>query len=129
MIAVTETRLIKKIVKPIWDSIFGHWPYFTNSVDSKKGCRIVIGWNQDVIDANLISASDQIMHFKEKRNQNIKGNKKNKKMKTNEAMDDEVGDDLSAHDSFMTHNVVSNTINAFMVDMVNNDDAGISPSF
>ncbi|GJR07444.1 zinc knuckle CX2CX4HX4C containing protein [Tanacetum coccineum] len=66
MLAVIETRLIKKVVKPVCDNIFGHWNYYTNSVDSNKGCKIAVGWDQDSIDAVLLSSSDQVMHFEVK---------------------------------------------------------------
>ncbi|GJY20303.1 RNA-directed DNA polymerase, eukaryota, reverse transcriptase zinc-binding domain protein [Tanacetum coccineum] len=66
MLAVIETRLIKKVVKLVCNNIFGHWNYYTNFVDSNKGCRIVVGWDQDNIDALLLSSSDQVMHFEVK---------------------------------------------------------------
>ncbi|GJR85808.1 hypothetical protein Tco_0209819 [Tanacetum coccineum] len=56
-------------------------------------------------------------------------NEKNEKMKSNDAMDDEVSEDFSAHANFMTQNVVSSAVDASMAYMVNNDDVVISPSF
>ncbi|GJV21624.1 hypothetical protein Tco_1370644 [Tanacetum coccineum] len=66
MLAVIETRLIKKFVKPVCHNVFGHWVYATNSVDSNKGCRIVVGWDQNTIDVVLIATSNQTMHFEVK---------------------------------------------------------------
>ncbi|GJX13339.1 probable L-cysteine desulfhydrase, chloroplastic [Tanacetum coccineum] len=51
-----------------------------------------------------------------------------KRMKRNEDMEDEVGGDTSSHAVFMTQDVVLNTVDASMADMVNNDDAvGLGP--
>ncbi|GJR47914.1 RNA-directed DNA polymerase, eukaryota, reverse transcriptase zinc-binding domain protein [Tanacetum coccineum] len=66
MLAVIKTRLIKKVVNPACDNVFGHWAYLTNSVDSNKGCRITVGWDQGIIDVELIASSDQVMYFEVK---------------------------------------------------------------
>ena len=63
MCAIIETRLIKKVVKPVCDKVFGSWNWVSNSVDSSKGCRIAVGWDSDNIDATFVSSSDQVMHF------------------------------------------------------------------
>ena len=66
MCAVIETRLIKKMVKPVCDNVFGNWNWVSNSVDSAKGCRIVVGWDSNIIEAELITSLGQVMHFKVK---------------------------------------------------------------
>ena len=44
------------------------------------------------------------------------------------AMEEEVGTDSSAHADFMTQNIVSNTVDAAMAEMVSNVNAGSSSS-
>ena len=63
MCAVIETRLIKKVVKKVCDNVYGNWTWVSNSVESCKGCRIVVGWDTGVIEASLIASMGQVMHF------------------------------------------------------------------
>ncbi|GJY57634.1 RNA-directed DNA polymerase, eukaryota, reverse transcriptase zinc-binding domain protein [Tanacetum coccineum] len=39
----------------------GSW--VSNSIDSSKGCRIVVGWDTNVMTAQLLLQTNQIMHF------------------------------------------------------------------
>ncbi|GKC32324.1 RNA-directed DNA polymerase, eukaryota, reverse transcriptase zinc-binding domain protein [Tanacetum coccineum] len=66
MCAIIETRLKEKIVNSVCDSVFWNWLWLNNSMDSNKGCRIVVGWDSNVIEATLLSSSDQTMHFEVK---------------------------------------------------------------
>ena len=66
MCAIVETRLIKKVVKPVCDNVFGNWSWVSNSSDSNKGCRLAVGWDCDVIEATLLSSVGQVMHFEVK---------------------------------------------------------------
>ena len=66
MCAITKTRLIKNMVKPVCDNVFGRWSWASNSTVSNKGCRIVVGWDSDIIEANLLSSIGQVMHFEVK---------------------------------------------------------------
>ncbi|GKD54007.1 RNA-directed DNA polymerase, eukaryota, reverse transcriptase zinc-binding domain protein, partial [Tanacetum coccineum] len=63
---VIETRLKKKIVNSVCDSVFGNWLWLNNSMDRNKGCRIAVGWDSNVTEATLLSYSDQTMHFEVK---------------------------------------------------------------
>ncbi|GKD85145.1 hypothetical protein Tco_1356299 [Tanacetum coccineum] len=49
---VTETRLKAKSLQRIRDSIFEDWEWISNIKFCDKGCRIMLGWNTDVV--NLI---------------------------------------------------------------------------
>ncbi|GJZ37317.1 RNA-directed DNA polymerase, eukaryota, reverse transcriptase zinc-binding domain protein [Tanacetum coccineum] len=63
MCAVIETQVSKKFVNQVGDNIFGNWNWVSNSVDSNRGCRIMVGWDRNIVGANLISQTDQVMHF------------------------------------------------------------------
>ncbi|GJR22245.1 hypothetical protein Tco_0970772 [Tanacetum coccineum] len=63
--------------------------------------------------------TDEMLEFYEARitKDGQDGNEDYKRMKFGCAVEDEVGEDLSAHADFMTKNVVSNTVDASMADM------------
>lgn len=63
MCAVVETHLRKKSVKGVGDSLFRNWSWVSNMVDCRSVCRMMVGWDNNVVDANLISHSEQVMHF------------------------------------------------------------------
>ena len=63
MCVVVETRLRKKFVKQAGDNVFDKWSWVSNIGDCRSVCRIMVGWDSDVIGANLISHCDQVMHF------------------------------------------------------------------
>ena len=63
MCAVVETHLRKKSVKVVGDRLFRNWSWASNMADCRSVCRIMVGWNTNVIGANLISHFDQSMHF------------------------------------------------------------------
>lgn len=63
MCVVVETHLRKKFVKPAGDYTFGNWSWVSNIGDCRSVCRIMVGWDTNVIGANLISHFDQAMHF------------------------------------------------------------------
>ncbi|GJR54689.1 hypothetical protein Tco_1405210 [Tanacetum coccineum] len=61
--SVLETRVKYKNIKKVCDYVFGNWEYMTNGEDNNKGCRIMVGWNSNVIQAWLIAQSRQFMFF------------------------------------------------------------------
>ncbi|GKA31462.1 RNA-directed DNA polymerase, eukaryota, reverse transcriptase zinc-binding domain protein [Tanacetum coccineum] len=63
MCAIIETQVSKKFVNQVGDNVFGNWNWVSNSVDSNRGCRIMVGWDRNIVGANLISQTDQVMHF------------------------------------------------------------------
>ncbi|GKA59322.1 RNA-directed DNA polymerase, eukaryota, reverse transcriptase zinc-binding domain protein [Tanacetum coccineum] len=67
-----ETHLRKKVVNNVCNEVFGAWDWVSNSVDSKKGCRIAVGWDPAVFRPMLISQTSQVMHFLVKRNMDNK---------------------------------------------------------
>nr|GEV32451.1 hypothetical protein [Tanacetum cinerariifolium] len=63
-----ETQLRKKIVNKICNEVFGDRVWVSNSVKSKKGCRIAVGWDPAIVTPVLLSQTSQIMHFLVKSN-------------------------------------------------------------
>ena len=60
---IIETQLRKKFVDKVCGNVFGGWNWCTNSVDCSKGCRIAVGWDSFVVSAQLLSQTNQVMHF------------------------------------------------------------------
>ena len=58
---VLETYIRYKNVKKVGDRVFGEWQYVSNAEDNNKGCRIMFGWDQNLIEAWLIHKSKQSM--------------------------------------------------------------------
>ncbi|GJV35748.1 RNA-directed DNA polymerase, eukaryota, reverse transcriptase zinc-binding domain protein [Tanacetum coccineum] len=52
--AVLETHVKYKNIKKVCNLVFGNWEYVTNGEDNNKGCRIMVGWNSNVIRAWLM---------------------------------------------------------------------------
>nr|GEY60885.1 integrase, catalytic region, zinc finger, CCHC-type, peptidase aspartic, catalytic [Tanacetum cinerariifolium] len=44
--------------------VFRNWVWASNASVLSKGCRIIIGWNKDVVDVVIDSFSDQAIHTK-----------------------------------------------------------------
>lgn len=63
MCAVVETHLRKKSINCVGDSLFGKWDWVSNIENCRGVCRIMVGWDTNVVGANLISHFDQTMHF------------------------------------------------------------------
>lgn len=61
MCAILEIHNKYNKVKKVGDNIFGNWEYITNAEDNNKGCRIMMGWNQNMVDAWLITKTKQSM--------------------------------------------------------------------
>ncbi|GJX06167.1 RNA-directed DNA polymerase, eukaryota, reverse transcriptase zinc-binding domain protein [Tanacetum coccineum] len=59
MCAIVETRLRKKSVNSVCENLNEDWLWVSNAVESRKGCRIIVGWDRNVIGANLITQTDQ----------------------------------------------------------------------
>ncbi|PWA97296.1 RNA-directed DNA polymerase, eukaryota, Reverse transcriptase zinc-binding domain protein [Artemisia annua] len=56
MCAILETHIK---YKKVGDNIFGNWDYVINVEDNNKGCRIMVGWNQNMVDVRMINKSRQ----------------------------------------------------------------------
>ena len=63
MCVVLESHLRKKMVKTVGDSIFRNWSWVSNIENCRSVCRIMVGWDANVVGAKLISHSDQSINF------------------------------------------------------------------
>nr|GEU94564.1 ribonuclease H-like domain-containing protein [Tanacetum cinerariifolium] len=63
LFAIIESQLRKKSVTPVCNALFGSWSWVSNTVDSRKGCRIIVGWDPFMLRAWPILQIDQVMHF------------------------------------------------------------------
>ena len=61
MCAILETHVKYNKVKKLGDNVFGSWDYVTNAEDNNKGCRIMMGWDQNMVDVWVINKSKQSM--------------------------------------------------------------------
>ncbi|GJV26153.1 reverse transcriptase domain-containing protein [Tanacetum coccineum] len=60
---IIETQLRKKFMNKVCGDVFDGWSWVSNSVDSIKGSRIAVGWDDNVASAQLLSQNGQVMHF------------------------------------------------------------------
>ncbi|GJT96040.1 RNA-directed DNA polymerase, eukaryota, reverse transcriptase zinc-binding domain protein [Tanacetum coccineum] len=56
---ILETHLKSKKIGKVCDIIYGRWNWFTNMSFCNKGCRIMVGWNDDVINLSVIHMARQ----------------------------------------------------------------------
>ncbi|GJY44922.1 RNA-directed DNA polymerase, eukaryota, reverse transcriptase zinc-binding domain protein [Tanacetum coccineum] len=56
---VLKTHLKSKKIGKVCDIIFGRWKWFTNMSYCNKGCRIMVGWNDDVINIGVVYMARQ----------------------------------------------------------------------
>ncbi|GJX13942.1 RNA-directed DNA polymerase, eukaryota, reverse transcriptase zinc-binding domain protein [Tanacetum coccineum] len=56
-------KILKHVKGNLCDEVFGSWNWCSNSVDSPNGCRIVVRWDSNVLSIQLLSQTDQVMHF------------------------------------------------------------------
>lgn len=55
-----ETHVRKKKVDIIAGKVFPNWEWHSNSLQSDRGCRLLLGWNQDKIKVMVITQSAQL---------------------------------------------------------------------
>ncbi|GJW40603.1 putative ribonuclease H-like domain-containing protein, partial [Tanacetum coccineum] len=46
------------------DDVFRYWEWISNVNLCNKGCRIILGWNKDVVDVMIVAQTNQAMHAK-----------------------------------------------------------------
>ncbi|GKD98937.1 RNA-directed DNA polymerase, eukaryota, reverse transcriptase zinc-binding domain protein, partial [Tanacetum coccineum] len=48
----------------VCSKVFRFWEWSSNAILCNKGCRIILGWNKDVVDLMVVAQSDQAIHTK-----------------------------------------------------------------
>nr|GFA09996.1 hypothetical protein [Tanacetum cinerariifolium] len=64
---ISETRLKSKKLVKACDRVFQRWSWVSNMQDCIKGCRIVIGWDDDETSVQVIHKTSQSIFLNEKR--------------------------------------------------------------
>nr|GEW18412.1 hypothetical protein [Tanacetum cinerariifolium] len=52
------------ILSSICYKVFRSWDWTSNASICAKGCRIILGWNKDVVDVMVVAQSDLVIHAK-----------------------------------------------------------------
>ncbi|GJT93497.1 RNA-directed DNA polymerase, eukaryota, reverse transcriptase zinc-binding domain protein [Tanacetum coccineum] len=61
--AVIETHIKYAKIKKVADFVYGNWEYVTNGENNKKGCRIMVGWDPNMIQVWMLGKEKQCMLF------------------------------------------------------------------
>ncbi|XP_071694959.1 uncharacterized protein [Rutidosis leptorrhynchoides] len=70
--AVLETCLKPSSIDKVCGKVFGNWEWMSNIKFSRNSCRIILGWNDNIVKVNLINSDRQSMFcFFEMRNEPI----------------------------------------------------------
>lgn len=59
--AVLETRIKGPKINKISEKVFGRWNWINNADVCARGCRILVGWNSDLVQCMVIHMSDQAL--------------------------------------------------------------------
>nr|GEU28937.1 hypothetical protein [Tanacetum cinerariifolium] len=57
--AALETHVKERKINKICDFVYGNWSCVSNMDKSDRGCRIIVGWNEDDVNVNLIHSTKQ----------------------------------------------------------------------
>ncbi|GJZ51255.1 RNA-directed DNA polymerase, eukaryota, reverse transcriptase zinc-binding domain protein [Tanacetum coccineum] len=57
--AVIETHIKYAKIKKVDDFVYGNWEYVTNSENNNKGCRIMVGWDPNMIQVWMLGKEKQ----------------------------------------------------------------------
>nr|GEU51100.1 RNA-directed DNA polymerase, eukaryota, reverse transcriptase zinc-binding domain protein [Tanacetum cinerariifolium] len=64
MCAILESHVEISRLSQVCSKVFKGWDWTSNASYCRKGCRIILGWNTDVVNVVLIAQTDQAMHIK-----------------------------------------------------------------
>ena len=57
--ALLETHVKEKQIGKVCDFVFGNWNWCSNLRESDRGCRIIVGWNEDHVNIMQLHSSKQ----------------------------------------------------------------------
>ncbi|GJT62619.1 hypothetical protein Tco_1006152, partial [Tanacetum coccineum] len=60
--AILESHVDVSLLSDVCSRVFKSWEWTSNANLCKKGCRIILGWNIDVVNIMVISQTNQAMH-------------------------------------------------------------------
>ncbi|GJW07139.1 hypothetical protein Tco_1569562 [Tanacetum coccineum] len=61
---VTESHVDISLLSQVCSKVFKAWDWTSNANLCTKGCRIILGWNVDVVNVLVLSQTNQAMHVK-----------------------------------------------------------------
>ncbi|XP_052627262.1 uncharacterized protein LOC128133760 [Lactuca sativa] len=64
LLAVLESQVCASKLDEKCDKIFGSWKWVANNRNKGNTTRIIVGWNSNWFDVNLIDLNDQVIHCK-----------------------------------------------------------------
>ncbi|GJZ66116.1 hypothetical protein Tco_0622812 [Tanacetum coccineum] len=62
--AILESHVDISLLSDVCSRVFKSWEWTSNANLCTKGCRIILGWNIDVVNIMVLSQSNQAMHVK-----------------------------------------------------------------
>ncbi|GKE12309.1 hypothetical protein Tco_1415860 [Tanacetum coccineum] len=62
--AILESHVDNLALNNVCSKVFRHWEWSYNASLYTKGCRIILGWNKDVVDILVVAQSNQAVHAK-----------------------------------------------------------------
>ncbi|GKA46344.1 hypothetical protein Tco_0739227 [Tanacetum coccineum] len=60
--AILESHVTSSCLELLCSHVFGQWSWTSNGSWCSKGTRIILGWNSNNVDVNVVSQDDQAMH-------------------------------------------------------------------
>ncbi|GKB24097.1 putative RNA-directed DNA polymerase, eukaryota, reverse transcriptase zinc-binding domain protein, partial [Tanacetum coccineum] len=62
--AILESHVDINTLATICSKVFQNWEWTSNANLSNKGCRIILGWNKDVVDVIVMAQTNHVIHAK-----------------------------------------------------------------
>lgn len=62
--AILESHVATSKLHKMCTLIFQHWDWTSNGVLCKKGIRIILGWNHNIVDVMVLHQDDQAIHVR-----------------------------------------------------------------
>nr|GEV20684.1 hypothetical protein [Tanacetum cinerariifolium] len=60
--AILESHVADHNLERLCKHVFKHWNWISNTMSCLKGMRIIVGWNQNEVDVNVIHQDPQVIH-------------------------------------------------------------------
>ena len=60
--AILESHVSNSRLQDLCKRVFKGWDWTSNGTFCSSGSRIILGWNVDVVDLNVVSMNDQVLH-------------------------------------------------------------------
>lgn len=60
---VIETKVLAKNLAKVGSSVFGSWSWVSNNAACLGRTRIIVGWNQNEVNVNVVHQTNQVIHY------------------------------------------------------------------